>query len=272
MKYLAAYTKEKFLSFSFDAQLKALNKLIEQLQIDIAVPKSRDAILMQIITLYPLCKQDLPPRYQTLFSSLSDDPFRLLRAIDIFRGSSTLKDNQIFLRTGDGTISPNPDMLQKAGGIVVICDNLRSVFNVGSIFRVCECLAIAKIILCGITPTPNHPNMPKTALGTTEKVPWEHNEDTLLAIIRLKREGYKVYALETAEPSQSVYQCDFSYPLALVVGNESLGIAPSTLSECDAIVHLPVLGWKNSLNVGVATSVALYQIMYGGSSDKQIVI
>ncbi|MCB5287705.1 MAG: RNA methyltransferase [Candidatus Cloacimonetes bacterium] len=266
MKFIARYSPEKFQNFSFDAQLKALNKLLSELEQELANPDSRQSLVQQIQALYPLCKKPLPARMEALLCDLPADPFRLLRALSDYQGDKTLKDSQIRLKTGDGNASPDPDDLRRAAQITVIADNLRSVFNVGSLFRIAECLSLGKLILCGISPTPQHPNMAKTALGTCERVAYSYCESSLDAVLELKRAGHKIYALETAEPSQSVYKAEFDLPLALVVGNEALGIDPQVLSHCDEIVYLPVLGWKNSLNVSVAASVALYQIMFGGKN------
>ncbi|MCB5252322.1 MAG: RNA methyltransferase [Candidatus Cloacimonadaceae bacterium] len=264
MKFIARYSPEKFQNFSFDAQIKALNKLLAELEYELADADKRLSLIQQLQQLYPLCKKTLPVRMDTLIRNLPTDPFRLLRALSAYQGDKALKDSQIHLKTGDGNASPDPDSIQRAAQITVIADNLRSVFNVGSLFRIAECLSIGELILCGISPTPGHPNMAKTALGTTQRVPFKYLESTTDAVLELKSAGHRIYALETAEPSRSVYNADFDLPLALVVGNEALGIDPKVLSLCDEIVYLPVLGWKNSLNVSVAASVALYQIMFGG--------
>ncbi len=264
MKFIARYSPEKFQNFSFDAQIKALHKLLVELEYELANPAYRQSLIQQIQELYPLCKKALPAKMDSLIHDLPTDPFRLLRALAKYRDDRTFKDSQIRLKTGDGNASPDPDALRRAAQITIIADNLRSVFNVGSLFRIAECLSIGRLILCGISPTPEHPNMEKTALGTCERVPFSHCESTTHAVLDLKSTGHRIYALETAEPSQSVYDAEFAMPMALVVGNEALGIDPKVLALCDEIVYLPVLGWKNSLNVSVATSVALYQIMFGG--------
>lgn len=269
MKFLAQYSTTKFSNLSFDAQIKALHKLLRELEYHVANPMQREAIITQLGELEPLCKEELPPRLKDLLAKLSKDPFRLLRALTEYQGSKSKKDSQILLKTGDGTQEPDPVAQEKASQILIIADNLRSVFNVGSLFRVAECLAVKKVLLCGITPTPNHPNMAKTALGTCERMAWQHYENTTDALQQVKASGYRIYALETAEPSQSVFECKYQLPMALVVGNEALGIDPIVLAQCDEIIYLPVLGWKNSLNVSVAASVALYQIIFGETNAEQ---
>jgi len=263
MKYSASYSKEKFANFSFDAQLKALSKLLQALEEHLAAPDTYPGILDQIKELSRMCREPLPPRMALAIDGLSMDPYRSLRALAQYFGDATYKDNQIALRTGDGLKEASQADLLRAGQLTIIADNLRSVFNVGSLFRLCECLRVRELVLCGISPDPEHPNMAKTALGTCDKVPWRKVESSTEAIAELKAKGHTIYALETAEPSKSAFETEFAFPLALVLGNEALGIPESTLAQCDSIIHLPVLGWKNSLNVAVAASIATYHIMFG---------
>jgi len=266
--YKADYSPEKFNNFSFDAQLKAVAKLLKELEQNIAEWECRTRIIGQINSLKPLIKQELPGKMKILLNDIPADPHRLLRALAQFNREALFKDDQIMLRVGDGSVSADPDRVAAAKQITLIADNLRSVFNVGSLFRVCECLAIGELILCGISPDPYHPNMEKTALGTCSRVNWRKEESCLETIKSLKSMGHRVYALETAEPSTSVFDVIFDLPMTLIVGNEALGIDPLVIRDCDEIVHLPVLGWKNSLNVSVATSIALYQILYGAKHAK----
>nr|MDK2850567.1 rRNA (guanosine2251-2-O)-methyltransferase [Candidatus Cloacimonadota bacterium] len=265
MKYRAEYSIEKFKNFSYDSQVKALSKLLRELEFYISDADKRGTILTQIKKLYPLCRKPIPSKMEKLILSLPEDPFRLLKLLADYHKNTTIKDSQILLHTGDGGHRPDPRFQARSSEIKLIADNLRSVFNVGSLFRSSECLGIAELILCGISPDPGHPNMEKTALGTTERVAWKHVDKSKDAILQLKKEHYTIYALETAEPSSSVFETRFDLPMALVVGNEALGIDPEILNLCDHIVYLPVLGWKNSLNVSVAAAITLYHIVFGGS-------
>ena len=266
MKYIASFSKEKFQNFSFDAQIKTLTKLLKELEIHLPDAESRNHLLAQIRYLAPLVREELPSRMQELIAHLPEDPHRLLRVLALYHDDALVKDDQIIIRTSDGSTWVDPGKAAFAAQVKVVADNLRSVYNVGSLFRVCDCLGVGELILCGISPDPGHPNMAKTALGTTSKVKWSKRDNTAEAIRELKSKGYSIYGLETAEPSDSVFEADFCIPLALVVGNEALGIDPAVLRICDRIVYLPVLGWKNSLTVGVATSITLYQIIFGGKS------
>ncbi|HPF08527.1 MAG: RNA methyltransferase [Candidatus Cloacimonetes bacterium] len=263
MKFIATYSKEKFQNFSLDSQIKALNKLLKALEDNLNIPDEYQRVLGTIMELSSLCREALPGRLSAVIQGLNSDPYRSLRALAQYFGDASYKDNQISLRTGDGARAVSWEDLHRSAQITLIADNLRSVFNVGSLFRLCECLQINELVLCGITPDPSHPNMAKTALGTMGKVKWRKVEDTRQVIDELRNKAYTIYALETAEPSHSAFEVHYSLPLALVVGNEALGISESTLALCDSIIHLPVLGWKNSLNVSVATSIAIYQIMFG---------
>ncbi len=143
--------------------------------------------------------------------------------------------------------------------IVGVLDNVRSAYNVGSIFRTSACAYIEKLVLCGITPYPPHPKLEKTSLGTIQLVPWEYKEDLVLALKNLKEQGYKILFLEIAEdskPIQEVKKEDF--PLAIVVGNEVAGIDEKVFPWADEIVEIPLYGKKESLNVAVAYGIAIF--------------
>lgn len=144
-------------------------------------------------------------------------------------------------------------------------DNIRSVFNVGSIFRSAEGCGVKKLHLGGITPSPSHPRMTKTALGAEASVPWLQHWDGLAAVRDIKSLRYHVIGLESTPESIPLYHYKIvKVPTLLIVGNENHGIDPEILSECDEIVHIPMNGKKESLNVAIAFSIAAYWIMYGG--------
>ncbi len=146
--------------------------------------------------------------------------------------------------------------------IVALLDNLRSAYNVGSIFRTACCANIEKLVLCGITATPPHPGIEKTALGTTELIPWEYELSTLSAIEKYKKRGYKIASLELTEnsiPLQTLKKTDF--PLALVIGNEVEGVSEAVLEASEIILEIPLFGEKESLNVAVAFGVAIFLLL-----------
>jgi tRNA G18 (ribose-2'-O)-methylase SpoU len=143
-----------------------------------------------------------------------------------------------------------------------VLDNIRSAYNVGAMFRTAECAYIAKLVLCGITARPPHRKVEKTALGTTQRVPWEYFADTLDAVRHLKEHGWTVAALEITDesvPIQTVQRTHF--PLALVIGNEVTGVDDRVLAASDIVLEIPQFGEKESLNVAVAFGVALYLLL-----------
>ncbi len=145
--------------------------------------------------------------------------------------------------------------------ITVILDSLRSSFNVGAVFRTCECARVEKLITTGITCHPPDEKVVRTAMGTAEFVPHEHYADAREAILTVKKLGLPVYALETTSRSESIYRISFPRPVCLVFGNEALGLDRGILSLADRIVEIPLLGYKNSLNVSVAAGITLFEVL-----------
>jgi tRNA G18 (ribose-2'-O)-methylase SpoU len=144
--------------------------------------------------------------------------------------------------------------------IHVICDNIRSLYNVGSIFRTSDALGVSKVWLCGITGTPEQSGLKKVALGAEESVAWEHTNQTRHAIAKLKKRGFKIVALELTKDSKNIKLFKPEYPLALIVGNEVDGVSSALLKHSDAVVHIPMQGIKESLNVSVAYGIATYEL------------
>jgi len=143
----------------------------------------------------------------------------------------------------------------------LILDNIRSRENVGSIFRTADAVGVKKIYLCGTSPTPPHEKISKTALGAENYVPWEYRRNTWQVITDLKKMGVNIVALEQTKDSQNIFKFKSQFPLALVVGNEVKGISPRILKYCDKKISIPMYGKKESLNVSVATGIAVYQIV-----------
>ncbi len=145
--------------------------------------------------------------------------------------------------------------------IELLLDNLRSTWNVGAIFRSADGAGVNKIYLCGISPTPDNPQVLKTALGAEKSVDWEYFPDGLAMAQFAKSAGYHLIALEGGEnalPIHTVFPLADQRPVLLIAGNEVTGIDPDILDLCETIVYLPMFGYKNSLNVAVATGIALY--------------
>lgn len=144
--------------------------------------------------------------------------------------------------------------------LYLILDDLRSAFNVGSIFRTAECFGISHIYLCGYTPTPENNKVQKTAMGTDKYVKWSAHASVENVIKELKKDGPTIYALETTTQSIDISKTKFKKKCALILGNEALGISEETLKLADEIIQIPLSGWKNSLNVGVCTAICCYEI------------
>jgi tRNA G18 (ribose-2'-O)-methylase SpoU len=142
----------------------------------------------------------------------------------------------------------------------VICENIRSIYNVGSIFRTSDGLGVDKIFLCGFTGTPEHPRINKTALGAEKVIDWEHRRQTWRVVDRLKRQGVKIIALEKTKNSVDIRKFKPKFPLALVVGNEIKGVSRRVLKRCDAVVHIPMIGIKESYNVASAFAIGAWEV------------
>lgn len=151
----------------------------------------------------------------------------------------------------------------KKSPIVLVLDNVRSLNNVGSAFRTADAFLIEKILLCGITGTPPHRDIQKTALGATESVDWEYCLNTLEALEKLKAEGYQLCALEQVEHSVklNVFSPEKGKKYALVFGNEVFGVEEDVLKACDYVLEIPQLGTKHSLNISVSLGIAVWDLM-----------
>src|SRR5262245_54091430 len=158
--------------------------------------------------------------------------------------------------------------------IVVVLDNVRSLYNTGSFFRTADACAVERLVLCGITPRPNQGGrqqrgIAKTALGAELTVPWEYTPDTRTALSAIAAAGYQIVVVETAEPAEQLYEWTPNWPLCLVFGHEKDGVAEDLASLVDTSVRIPMLGHKRSLNVATAAGVVLYELLrrrlHGGS-------
>ena len=150
--------------------------------------------------------------------------------------------------------------LNKKLQFYVICDNIRSLENIGSIFRTADTVGINKIFLCGICGQPPHPKISKTALGAEKWVSWEYKKQTWKVLEELKKDKVFVVALEQAKNSLSYLKFKPKFPMALVMGNEIKGVSRPVLKRADKIITLPMFGKKESLNVAVAFGIAAYEI------------
>jgi len=146
----------------------------------------------------------------------------------------------------------------------VILDNIRSVHNVGSLFRTCDAAGVSKLYLCGVTPSPTdrfgrvRKDVAKVALGAEKTVPWEHVPTTQDAVAMLKKEGVRVVAVEQDARAQNFKEVSYTAPTAFVFGEETKGLSEDILQLCDGVIEIPMHGKKESLNVSVAAGIILF--------------
>lgn len=146
--------------------------------------------------------------------------------------------------------------------IIVVLDDIRSLHNIGSVFRTSDAFLIEKIYLCGITATPPNKEIHKTALGATETIVWEYQENVLEVILNLKKENVSVFAIEQVE--NSIFLNDFEVEIdkkyALVFGNEVFGVNQNAVEICDGTIEIPQLGTKHSLNIAVSAGIVVWDL------------
>lgn len=146
--------------------------------------------------------------------------------------------------------------------ILIILDNIRSLNNIGSVFRTSDAFLIEKIYLCGITAKPPHKDIHKTALGATDSVAWEYAEDTLELVKKLQKNDIKIIAIEQAENSIKLqdFTVNKNEKLAIIMGNEVYGVQQEVVSASDYCVEIPQFGTKHSLNIAVTTGMVLWDL------------
>ena len=155
--------------------------------------------------------------------------------------------------------------------LVIVLDNIRSMHNVGSIFRTADGFLASGIFLCGYTPQPPHRDIQKTALGATETIDWVYFPTTLQAVQQLKSEGYKVYAVEQVEGSILLndFEGNPEEKYAVILGNEVTGVDEEVLKLCDGAIEIPQEGMKHSLNVSIAAGIVAWEFFKFSSNGLQ---
>ncbi len=145
--------------------------------------------------------------------------------------------------------------------LVVVLDNIRSLNNVGSVFRSSDAFKLEKIYLCGVTATPPNAEIHKTALGAEDSMEWEYEEDTKAVVAKLKQEGYKIFAVEQVQNSIMLdrVELDKTNKYVLILGNEVKGVQQEVVDMCDYAVEIPQFGTKHSLNVSVAAGIVIWE-------------
>ena len=147
--------------------------------------------------------------------------------------------------------------------LVVVLDSVRSMSNVGYIFRTCDGFAVEKLFLCGITAQPPHKEITKTALGATESVDWEYRQDVVELVIQLKNEHFKVFLIEQTDNSIMLDQFQYQPQdkIAIVLGNEVFGVDEKLLPICDGVIEIPQYGTKHSFNVTIAGGIVIWEMV-----------
>ena len=161
----------------------------------------------------------------------------------------------------DKRVSPEEWARQPRSDVYVLLDNVRSAQNVGSIFRTCDAAMVNRMFLCEITTYPPNTKLAKTALGSEHYVPWEHHETTDTALERLRELGIPLVSVETEPGSVSYLEYEFPRPVCLAFGHEVAGVSEEVLAASDTVVHIPMSGVKNSMNVSVAHGVVLFEVL-----------
>lgn len=226
--------------FSFDStRLQNLKKRIKELS------QSSNPDVQRLADLEKHLVPDMTLKH---FSSFAVPFERLLH--------KNLQDDEFLVIEDDKVAAPAEKL-----PLVFVLDNIRSAFNVGSIFRTAECLGAQHIYLCGYTPLPSQFKVEKTAMGTQDYIEWSEAGKLLECLEDLKDEGYRIVALETAASATDLFSEFSPEPTAFVLGNERFGLDPEILKVIDEVRIIPLRGRKNSLNVGVTAAVAGFEWM-----------
>lgn len=257
MKKVYHYSKEKFNLFETEKKQRILDEILDALHANWDEVEMRIALIVSYMECVAYSPEEIQQNYQAISDEVSncdtlEDFLSLTQKHGIFTGNGYRMD-QPGVRRYDGLRE------KRDFPFIGVLHNLRSVFNVGSIFRTAECLGWQKLYLCEHTPTPDQLQVKQSSMGTDEVVDWDHRDEILPLIAELKGKGYYIYALETSTEAESLLEMKINHPAAIIVGNEALGLTEEILEACDGIIEIPVYGWKNSLNVSVAFAVCGYE-------------
>ncbi len=170
-------------------------------------------------------------------------------------------ETSFYVRSFDARMSVEEYRQLPKNPVYIILDNLRSAFNVGAIFRLCDGMRVSGLFLCGYTASPPHIKLEKTSLGTIDYVPWRKFERTIDAVNYLRDQGIEVWASETTSHSVDYREVVFPQKIGIVFGNEALGVDPEVLAVCDKLIEIPLFGFKNSLNVACCCAVIGFKVL-----------
>lgn len=262
------YSRDKFLGFTLEKQYKSVLEMLSALEQNIFDPDMRIALMQHLQEcLVWLPSTGLKTAVATDLLTLrqldaSMSPHQIISFINPILNThqQSRADSDYDISHYDGTSNPLYKRYQSNLPVYAVLDNLRSAYNVGAIFRNAECFGIKKLYLCGITPTPANPKVIKTAMGTEAYVPWQYYPTTQEAIAFLRQNSIELIALETSADAIILQDYTPTQPLALILGNEALGIDPEIIKHVDNILTIPIFGFKNSFNVSTAFAIAAYSI------------
>ena len=250
---------EEFVKLNFQMALNLVMKQAREVDQQWENLELRSANLRNLLTLIEWSKdhkhdevKDLY-KLKPLFTHDFDHKHYLTILVPLERKLSKSVFDHEFLVTEKDNTSRSRNVFP----VDIILDNFRSAFNVGSALRTSECFGVQNVHLCGYTSTPDDAKTKKTSMGTDDFINWQWNASTEETIKNLKQKSYKIYAVETAKESLSLNDSRLDFPCAFVFGNERHGISHHVLKLCDEVVHIPLHGVKNSLNVGVCIGATL---------------
>jgi 23S rRNA (guanosine2251-2'-O)-methyltransferase len=268
MKNIHHYSASKISSMPGQKQLKVILEMltaIEQNISDRAETSNLIEHLLECLSWSESLFSDLPDANglkQLARLNPSQSPHQIIAVITpiLTKYQHRSNDKDFSLSRYDGAAKLSYLKFQNTLPVYAVLDNLRSAYNVGAIFRIAECFGLKALYLCGITPTPDNKKVKMTAMGTEQYVQWQYFPGTSEAVLQLKQQNIQILALETGENSLVLNEYLAQDPLAIVLGNEALGIDPEVLKLADHILSIPVFGKKNSLNVSTAFAIAAFSV------------
>ncbi len=262
MKKIMQFSRKKFESLDDERKIRTIVSFIETIYHSWNDTVERKRLLTELYKCLSILQDSPRPELQEIAHLLGDlqhdtrEAFMQQTSRFLSSYGNDLSDYDIFRSI------TYKDRAERKVPLYAVLHNLRSAFNVGSIIRTSECLGISKIYMTGYTPTPANSKVRKTAMSTEERIYWEKREDIFLLLKELRESaGMEVIALETSPESLPLHKTSIKKPAVLLVGNEAFGLPEELLRSADKILEIPLSGWKESLNVGVAYGMACYEIL-----------
>ena len=245
------FSKDKFQSLSKERQIRKYLQFIDLIEQNWSDEDKRNNLLIEFTKCLQFAK-DIELRSLKIANNSLRDFIRSIIQFEKKYGKEK-RDYDLIIHSHDGRRK------RIAKPIYLVLDELRSSFNIGSIFRTAECFGIEEIILIGYTAGADNAKVMKTSMGTAQMVPSRRFDNLQLAKDYLKKKNVTLYAMETVEGAQKIEVTTLIFPAAFVLGNEALGIPKDDLKLVDEILEISLSGWKNSLNVGVTAAICCYE-------------